>query len=137
MLRISSKVVIPMHEIEWHAIRSQGSGGQNVNKVATAVQLFFKVPQSSLPDFYKDRLLRKKDHRITEAGTIIIKAQEHRSQEKNRLEALKRLQQLIIEAGKVEKKRKASAPTKAARKRRTDSKIHRGRIKALRRSPAE
>ena len=131
-MRISSKVTIPEDEIVLRAVRSQGSGGQNVNKVATAIHLFFDIRTSSLPAFYKHRLLALKDHRLSDAGEIVIKSQEHRSQEKNKEAALMRLKQLILSATVMQKKRRATRPTLGSRKRRMDSKTKRGNIKSLR-----
>lgn len=132
MLHISNTVALPLEEIEFHAIRAQGAGGQNVNKVSTAIHLRFDIRASSLPDFYKQRLLALSDKRITKEGVVIIKAQQHRSQEKNRAEAMERLRVLIKSVGVVRKKRKATRPSKAARARRMDSKVRRGRLKAMR-----
>ena len=134
-LQISSKVSIPMREIELQAIRSQGAGGQNVNKVSTAVHLFFDIRASSLPEVYKTRLLKMKDRRISLAGTVIIKSQQARTQEANREKALARLKELILEAMKVRKSRRATAPTKGSKERRLQAKQSRSKKKSLRRRP--
>ena len=132
MLQISNTIIIPDHEIETSAIRSQGAGGQNVNKVASAIHLRFDIPASSLPDRYKERLLSLSDQRITKDGVIVIKSQEHRSQEQNREEAFNRLKELIRSAITLPKPRKASKPTYSAKQKRLDSKTKRGQIKVLR-----
>ena len=130
MLQISNNVFIPERELEFTAIRAQGPGGQNVNKVSTAIQLRFDIHRSSLPDFYKQRLLRLSDQRISREGVIVIKAQSSRSQEQNRLAAMERLQSLIRSVAVTRKKRIATRPGKAAKKRRLEAKTRRGKIKA-------
>jgi len=132
MLQISRQVFIPEREIEFSAIRAQGAGGQNVNKVASAIHLRFDITQSSLPDFYKQRLMKLSDSRITKEGVIIIKAQRFRTQEKNREEALERLGDLIRSVAVVQKKRIATKPTKSAKAKRVEQKTKRGRIKSTR-----
>ncbi|WP_457666545.1 alternative ribosome rescue aminoacyl-tRNA hydrolase ArfB [Thiolapillus sp.] len=132
MLHISSNVVIPDDELEFSAIRAQGAGGQNVNKVSSAIHLRFDIRASSLPDFYKERLLQLRDRRINKEGVIVIKAQQHRTREKNREDALGRLQQLIKSVAVVQKARRATKPTRGSQKRRVDSKVKRGKTKALR-----
>src|SRR5262249_61907409 len=132
MLHISSHVNIPDSEIDIHAMRSQGAGGQNVNKVSTAIHLRFDIGASSLPPFYKEALLKLRDHRISEDGVVTIKAQSHRSQEQNRTDALNRLQTLIQSVGIPRKKRKATKPTKRSQQRRLKRKGKRGQIKTLR-----
>ena len=132
MLYISSHVFIPDSEIDIHAMRSQGAGGQNVNKVSSAIHLQFDIAASSLPSFYKEELLKLKDHRISGDGVITIKAQQYRSQEQNREDALTRLQQLIQSVAIPRKKRRATKPTKGSQNRRIESKKKQGRLKALR-----
>ena len=135
-LQISSRVSIPLREIELQAIRSQGAGGQNVNKVSTAVHLFFDIRASSLPEIYKERLLKMKDRRISPAGTVIIKSQQARTQEANREKALARLKELIKEAMQVRKSRRATSPTKGSKERRLQAKQSRSKKKSLRRRPS-
>ncbi|MGB7757532.1 MAG: alternative ribosome rescue aminoacyl-tRNA hydrolase ArfB [Salinisphaera sp.] len=134
MLRISNTVVLEEHEIEWQAVRAQGGGGQKVNKTSSAVHLRFAIPGSSLPEVYQTRLMARAgaDQRITRDGTIVIKAQQYRSREANLEDARRRLAAIVAAAGQTPKKRRPTRPSKSARRKRTDEKKHRGRLKAMR-----
>jgi ribosome-associated protein len=132
MLTISEQLVIPAAEIDIQAIRAQGAGGQNVNKVSSAIHLRFDINASSLPDDYKEKLLNLQDHRVSKDGIIVIKAQRFRSQDKNREDALSRLQTLIKSVTVARKKRKPTKPSKGGQLRRVDSKTRRGKLKGLR-----
>jgi ribosome-associated protein len=134
MLHISPHITISDSEIDIHAMRSQGAGGQNVNKVSSAIHLRFDIAASSLPLFYKEELLKLKDHRISQEGVITIKAQQYRSQEQNREDALTRLSELIQRVAILRKKRRATKPTKGSKQRRLESKTKRGKLKTLRRT---
>ena len=134
MLPISNSVTIPLSEIDFSPIRSQGAGGQNVNKVATAIHLRFDINGSSLPLNYKERLLNLRDSRITKEGVIVIKSQQFRTQEKNKEAAIQRLLEIIRSVSVLKKTRVETRPTHGSKIRRVTQKVNRGKLKALRRS---
>ena len=132
MIIISNYVSIADDEVSFSAIRAQGAGGQNVNKVSSAIHLRFDIKASSLPEFYKERLLALQDHRITKDGVIVIKSQEHRTQEMNREAAIGRLVALIKQATVVQKARRPTKPSRSSQKKRMDKKTKHGQTKAMR-----
>jgi len=132
VLRIDDKLAIPLYQIQWQAVRSQGAGGQNVNKVSSAVHLRFDIQASSLPDWLKGRLLKLGDKRITKDGVIVIKAQQHRRQDHNYEDALKRLAELVASAAITLKPRRQTRPTRSSVRKRLDSKTRHSNLKATR-----
>jgi ribosome-associated protein len=132
MLVITRNIIIPEKELQFSAMRAQGAGGQNVNKVSTAILLRFDISGSTLPPYLKQRLLNSNDHRINQEGIVLIKAQEHRSQQRNREAAMMRLQEIIRRAAETGKKRIATRPTRSSMMKRIAAKTRRGRIKSLR-----
>ena len=132
MIFISNQVQLGDWEVEMSAVRAQGAGGQNVNKVSSAIHLRFDINPSSLPPFYKERLLALRDSRITSEGVIVIKAQQYRTQEMNREDAINRLREMILAAGVVQKKRRPTRPTRSSQVKRVDGKVKRGQTKQLR-----
>ncbi len=137
MLYLSPNLCISESEIELKAIRAQGAGGQNVNKVSSAIHLRFNIAASSLPDKYKQRLLALQDHRINSQGIIVIKAQQHRTRERNRADALERLRELLQSVLTEPTKRIATRPSRAAKRKRLDEKARRGKTKELRKKPID
>lgn len=131
-LTITNEISIPLEEIQFHAIRAQGAGGQNVNKLSSAIHLRFDIGASSLPDGYKARLRQFSDRRISSEGIIVIKAQKFRSLEKNRADALSRLKELLQTAGRPHKRRVPTRPTARSREKRLQSKARRGQLKSQR-----
>lgn len=137
MLQITPDIVLQDEELDWQAIRAQGAGGQNVNKVSSALHLRFNIATSSLDDALKQRLLALRDQRITADGILVIKAQRFRTQEKNRVDAIERLRELIVAASHVPKKRRPTKPSKSSQRKRMDSKTKRSATKRLRRGVEE
>ena len=137
MLQIAPGITLADEDLQWQAIRAQGAGGQNVNKVASALHLRLDIRRSSLPEHLKQRLLSRDDQRISRDGILVIKAQRFRTQEKNRADALGRLRELILQANHTDKKRIRTKPTKASQRRRLDAKTKRGHTKRLRRAPID